>query len=104
LTNLRVTWQSRKQRVRAYGPAQSDVWVGWRALSEEFLKLLHVEARIARDAAHRKSIYRIVARNRHNSNAIRHHDVLALADDAKAGLLQSPDGIEVIDAGNLRHR
>jgi len=47
--------------------------------------------------------YWIVARNRHNANAIGHDNMLALAHDAKAGLLQSPNGIEMIDAGNLRH-
>ena len=29
--------------------------------------------------------------------------MLALGHDAKVGLLQRPNGIEVIDAGNLRH-
>ena len=76
----------------------------WMACAlEKSFELFDVETSIARNAAHRKGIYWIVARNRHNANAIRHDDMLALAHDAKAGLLQSPNGIEVIDAGNLRH-
>ena len=65
--------------------------------------MFDVETSIASDATHRKSIYRIVARNRHNSNSIRHYDVLALAHDAKTDLPQSPDSIEVIHAWNLWH-
>jgi hypothetical protein len=74
-----------------------------RALSEEFLELFDVEASITSNASHSKSIYWIVARNRHNANAVRHHAVLPLTHDAKAGLLQSLNGIKVIDSRNLRH-
>ncbi len=65
--------------------------------------MFHTKTSITRDAAHRESIYWIVARNRDNSNAIRHHYMFALAHDAKTGFLQCLDGIEMIDAGNFRH-
>jgi hypothetical protein len=71
--------------------------------SEKVLELFDVETSITSDASHRESIDWIVARNCHNANAVRHHDMLALAHDAKTRLLQSPHGIEVIDAGNLWH-
>lgn len=71
--------------------------------SEKLLELFDVESRITSDASHRKSVNWIVARNRHNANAIRHHNVLTLAHDAKACLLKSPDRIEVIDPRNLWH-
>jgi hypothetical protein len=76
-------------------------WVAF--TSNKFAELFHAEAGITRDAAHRESVYGIVARNRHNANPIRHDDVFALAEDAKAGLLQSLHGIEMVDAGNLWH-
>jgi hypothetical protein len=77
--------------------------VSWRSRSEKSFELFDVETGIACDASHRESIYWIVARNRHNSDAIRHHDMLALAHDAKAGFFQRLDGIQMIDAGDLWH-
>ena len=72
--------------------------------SEQFLELFHREAGIAIDTSHRKSIYGVVTRNSDHSNSIRHDDMFALADNAKAGFLQSVDCIKVIDARNFRHR
>jgi hypothetical protein len=71
--------------------------------SEESLGLFHAEARVAGNAAHGERIYWIVPRNRHDANAVRHDDMLTLAHNAKARLLHGPDGIEVVDAGNLWH-
>lgn len=65
--------------------------------SEKVLELFDVESSITSDASHRECINWIVARNRHNSNAVRHHNVLTLAHDAKTDLLQSPDRIQMID-------
>lgn len=45
-----------------------------------------------------------MTRNGDYSLPIGHDDVLPLARDAEANLLQHPNGIEVIDAGDLRHR
>jgi hypothetical protein len=55
-------------------------------LSEEFFELFHAKAGVASNTAHRESIYWIVARNRHNTNSIRHDDVFTLAQNAEAGL------------------
>lgn len=65
--------------------------------------MFDVESRIASDATHRESVNWIVARNSHNTNAVRHHNVLTLTQDAKAGLLESLYRIEVIDPRNLWH-
>jgi hypothetical protein len=67
----------------------------------KFFELFHAQAGIASNTAHRESIYWIVARDRHNTNPIRHDDVFTLAQYAKASLFQSPHGIEMIDAGIL---
>jgi hypothetical protein len=40
-----------------------------------------------------------VARNSHYAHTIRHDDMFALAHDAKAGLLQGSDGIQVVTPG-----
>ena len=71
--------------------------------SKEFLELLHAKTGITRDAAHSKRIHWVVTWNSDDANAVRHDDMFVLSHDAKTGLLQSLDGIEVIDAGNLRH-
>ena len=71
--------------------------------SQKFFELFHAKAGVASNAAHRESVYGILARNRHNTNSIRHDDVFTLTQNAEASLLQSPHGIEMIDAGNLRH-
>ena len=65
--------------------------------------MLHSKTGITCDTSHRESIHRIVAWNGDNANSIRHHYVFSLANDVKPGFLQSLDGIEVIDARNLRH-
>jgi hypothetical protein len=38
-----------------------------------------------------------------DADFVGHHDVLALASDAKPGLLKGPDRIEMIDARKLGH-
>lgn len=40
--------------------------------------------------------------DRDDALTICHHNVLALAREAKANLLQNPEGVEVIDAGDSR--
>lgn len=41
--------------------------------------------------------------DRKDPRSIRHDDVLALPNDAKPSLLESPHRIQVIDAGDLAH-
>src|SRR4051812_2579432 len=77
------------------------MWIAF--ASEKFLELFDTETGIACNATHCESVYRIVARNRHDTNTVRHDDVFTLTQDAKASLFKSLHGIEVIDAGNLRH-
>lgn len=36
-------------------------------------------------------------------DAVGHHDVLTLPGHPKSGLLQSPDGLLMVDTGNARH-
>jgi len=42
-----------------------------------------------------------VARDRHDSGAIGHDDVLALASDPESSFLEGANRVEVIDPGNL---
>ena len=44
-----------------------------------------------------------MARDRYNTDSIRHDDVLSLTQDAKTGLLQCSDRIQMIDAWYLWH-
>ena len=55
------------------------------------------------DAAHRERIDRIVARNRKDTLAIGHDDVLALASDAEASLFERSHGPEMVDTGYPGH-
>lgn len=77
--------------------------VRWRLSLEELLEFFGHQPSIPHDAAHRKRVHRVVAWDREDANTIRHDDVLALTDDPEASLLQCPDRIKVVDAGNLRH-
>ncbi|HEY5838181.1 MAG TPA: hypothetical protein VIT19_04030 [Pyrinomonadaceae bacterium] len=65
--------------------------------------MFYGQASIARNTAHSEGVNRVVPGNRYEANTVRHNDVFALAEDAKASLLESAHSIEVIDAGNLRH-
>ena len=71
--------------------------------SEKFFELFDRQASVARNAAHGKSVDRIVPRNSHDANAVGHDDMFALANDAEVCLLQRTHSIEVINARNLRH-
>ena len=82
-------------------PRYADV--RWRAALEQLLECFNTQAGVAHDAAHRERIHRIMARDREDAGAVRHDDVLTLADNAEACFLQSPHRIQVVDAGNLRH-
>ncbi len=73
--------------------------------SEKLLELIDRQARVANDATHRLGIDRIVPWNRHESNTIAHDRVLGTGThDAETGLLQRPDGLQVVDARQLGHR
>ena len=72
-------------------------------LSQERTEFILIEPRVSDDAAHGERVYGIVPRNSDNPNAVGHHDVFALPGDAKARLLQSPDGVLMVDARNARH-
>ena len=77
------------------GPAcgHAPLWghrlrAGQGCLLEEFLELPLTKAGVLNDAAHREGVDRIVARNRKDTVAIGHDDVLALAGDAEARLFE----------------
>ena len=78
------------------------VVVRWRIPSEELLEFFGRQPGIPHDAAHRKSIHRVVTRKREDADAVGHNNVLALPNNPEAGLFQSPDRIQMVDAGNLR--
>ncbi len=54
-------------------------------MSEQFFELFDGQAGVPRDAAHRKCVDRIVTWDSKDADAIRHNDMLALTNDAKAG-------------------
>ena len=85
------------------GSAGCKRWLGGSRTLEKLSKLLNGQACIAYDATHRVRIDWIRARNGQDSDAIAHDNVLALSDHLKTGLLQSPDGILMIDTRNLGH-
>ena len=70
---------------------------------QQLFELLDRQAGILDDAAHSECVDGIVAGNRDDPLTIRHHDVLSLAGDTKACLLQCANGIAMIDAWNSRH-
>lgn len=65
-------------------------------------EVVDCKTRVLDDAAHRDGIDRIVARDRQDSLAVAHHDVLALTHDPEAGLLQSAHCVQMVDAGKAR--
>ncbi len=72
-------------------------------LSKELLEFFCSETGITSDTAHGKCIDWVIAWNSNNANPVGHHDVLALANDAKIGFLKGLDRIEMVDAGDFRH-
>ena len=70
---------------------------------EELSELFDGQSRIPDDAAHCDGVYRVMARNGEEADAISHDDVGALPEDPKAGFLQSGHRTQMVDAGNLWH-
>ena len=66
--------------------------------------MFRCEARVSSDIGHRKRVDRIVAWDRKDPLAVGHHDVLTLARNPEARLLEGAHRIEVIDARDLRQR
>ena len=71
--------------------------------SEQLLELFDCQPGVLCDTAHGVGVYRIVARDGNDAAAVTHDDLLALASYAESGLLKGPHGIEMRDAGDLRH-
>ena len=74
-----------------------------RICSEKIAELLLRETSVADDPGHRVCIHRIVPWNRHDSNAIRHHNVLALSCDGESRFLQCLNGSEMRNARYPTH-
>lgn len=70
---------------------------------QQLSKLVDAQTCVPNDATHREGIDGIAARDGDDSNTVRHDDVLALADNAEAGFLQSLHGLKVGDPGQLPH-
>jgi hypothetical protein len=77
--------------------------VRWRQVLEEFSKRFDRETSIADNTTQRERIDGIMARNREKPHTVRHDDMLALTHNAKARLLQGPDRVQMIDAGDFWH-
>ena len=78
--------------------------VGLRVISrsQQLAKLINRETGIAHNTAESESVDGVVARDRQNTRAIRHDDMLTLTNDRETCLLQSAHCIEVIDPRDLR--
>jgi len=61
-------------------------------VSQQRPEILNGEAGVAYDPTHRERVDGIVARNRDDSGAVGHNDVLALASDSKPGLFERSHG------------
>lgn len=78
-----------------------DCRVGRDAVLKKLTKLLRGKAGVTHNASERERINRVIARDGKNARAIGHDDMLALANDAKSGFLESANCCEMINAGNL---
>jgi len=72
-------------------------------LSEQLPELFDCQPSVLCDTTHGVGVHGIVARDGEDAAAVTHDDVLALTSDAEAGLLKGPHGLEMRDAGDLRH-
>jgi hypothetical protein len=70
---------------------------------QQLSKLVDGQACVSNDATHSEGIDGIATGDGNDSNAVRHDDVPALADNAEAGFLQSLHGLKVGDPGQLPH-
>ena len=82
-----------KSRVGSGARLAGLVWL------EQFLELFDCEARVSNDTAHRVCVDRIIARDRDNSSAVRHHDMFALGGDVETGFFERSNRSKMIDAG-----
>lgn len=71
--------------------------------SEQPLELFDGEPCVTHDAAHRIGVHGIVAGYGEDSRAVGHDDVLSLACDAEASLLERSNGLLVMNPRNLGH-
>ncbi len=72
--------------------------------SQQRTEFLDSEAGIPHDPAHRKRVNRIVPRDRDDSCAVSHDNMLALAGDSKTCLFERSDRRKMIDAWYSRQR
>src|SRR5919108_2611725 len=77
--------------------------VRWHQVLEEFSKLFGRETSIADNTTHRERIDGIMTGNRKKPHTVRHDDMLALAHNPKPRLLQGPDRLQMMDAGEFWH-
>src|SRR5271157_5082708 len=95
-----VTCDSTTNRRGEPGPLQRAVR---RRLLQQPTELIDRQTRAPHDRSHGDRMDRVVTRDSDDARAVGHHDVLALTPDVEAGLLQSADRIEVVDACKLGH-
>ena len=63
--------------------------------------MLHGQAGVTRNTAHRERVNRVMPRNGHDALTVAHDDVLALAHYSKPGFFERAHGVKVIDAWDL---
>ena len=67
-------------------------------LPKQPLERLDRQACIDHKATHGVGVHRVMTGDSDDARPVGHHDVLALTNDAKPGLLECPKRVEMIDA------
>jgi hypothetical protein len=84
------------------GPKISSLaLLGRREMLQQLTELLGRRTGVSCDSAHREGIDRVVARDGKYTNAVRHDDVLTLANDVEACFLERSNCCQVIDPRDL---
>ena len=83
-------------------PSTSRV-LGTRPGSEQFAKFVDSQACILDDTSHGDGIDGVVRWNGNFADAVGHDDMLTLAQNSEACLLQGPNSLGMINTGQLSH-
>ena len=69
-----------------------------------YTEFLNGQPRGPDNHSHGDRVDGVVSGDRQHADAVGHHNMLALAQNAEAGLFQSPHCMQMVDARDLRHR
>lgn len=81
--------------------ARTSTRLGATVSLKQLAELFDGKPGVSDDTTEGKCVDGVVTRDGEDARAVRHNDVLALANHRKSGLFESADGIEMINARNL---